>query len=76
MITNFTTGPAYDPVVNTMSTFATVSSAKLVVKGFSPLVAHPMLDAEETGINNRDFTIGAKMDVCAIARSSGEATIV
>jgi hypothetical protein len=46
VITNFTAGPAYDPAVNTMSTFATVSSAEPVVKGFSPLVARPMLNAQ------------------------------
>jgi hypothetical protein len=45
LIVGFTAGPAYDPAVNTMSTFAAVSSAEPAVKGFSPLVARSMSNA-------------------------------
>ena len=72
----FAAGSVYDLAVNTMSTFAAVSSAEPVVKGVSPPVARSMADARETGRGNITFTGGAKMAMYATGRFGGEATIV
>ena len=68
----FAADSAYDPAVNTMSTFTTVLSAE-GIKGFSPPAIHPMSNTRETGRGNITFIAGAKMAVCAIVRFDGEA---
>ena len=69
----FAAGSAYDPAVNTISTFTAVSFAEPAVKVLSPPDAGPMFDAGETGRGNNTFTADAKMVVCATVRFGGEA---
>jgi hypothetical protein len=64
--------PAYDPMVNKLSGFATVSYADLVVERLSPPAIHLM--HEEGGRDKWVFTSGAKMDERATVRSGGEAS--
>jgi hypothetical protein len=71
-MTGFTTGSVFDPVVNAVSPFAAVSSIESTIKGVSPSAAHSLPDARDTDRDNSFFTIGAKMDTCAIIRSGGE----
>jgi len=68
----FTAISPYDPTVNKLLDFATVSYVEQAVERLSPLAVHPMCDALRNRHRYEVFTDSLKMDGCTTIPSGGE----